>query len=341
MPSGLVYDPIFLQHLNPQGHPERVQRLEAICRNLADSGDWDRLQAVTPADAEHDLLELVHEPAYVDALDKVSGQDGYLDADTYLSPESVHAAYRAAGSAAALARQVYDGSLRNGIALLRPPGHHAEAGRAMGFCLLNNVAVAAADLIRAGAKRVAIYDWDVHHGNGTQHSFEADPRVLYLSTHQFPFYPGTGAATEVGRGEGKGATVNIPLPAGCGDAEYLAALDIFVLPIIEQFQPDVILISAGFDSYVSDPLASMLVSADGFRQMARRMRALADRVCQGRIVYLLEGGYDLDGLSLGVAACVNDLLEPAAPEPPATPTLSQWDPVRDKVIKVQKEFWRL
>jgi acetoin utilization deacetylase AcuC-like enzyme len=353
---GLVYNPVFLDHRNPPGHPERVERLSATVAHLSAQGLLDRLEPVAAPRAERAALERVHTAPYLDQLDALEGESGNLDPDTYFSTGSVEAAYRAAGGGVALTSKVHKGELDGGFALLRPPGHHAEADRAMGFCLLNNVAVAAAALRADGVKRVAILDWDVHHGNGTQHMFEADPAVLYLSTHQAPFYPGTGAAGEIGRGPGAGTTVNFPMPGGCGDVAYLDAFDTVLVPILEQFRPEILLVSAGFDAYVEDPLASMRVTTAGYAQMAQRLRSFADRVCGGRIVYFLEGGYDLDGLAEGVEACILDLLEPAplgelAPRGEAAPPHESTTPddalnpsylkAKASVIAAQKPFWKV
>ena len=342
MSTGLVYDPIFLQHVNPQGHPERVERLSAIQERLEKSGLLPQLTPVLALAADPDILTLVHEAGYVDGMLKLAGRDGYLDSDTYISEQSIAAARVAAGGTVALAEAVWKGTLRNGLALPRPPGHHAEADRAMGFCLFNNIALAAAALRKAGAARVAIYDWDVHHGNGTQHMFEADPSVLYISTHQYPFYPGTGAAAECGVGKGRGATVNIPMPAACGDAEYLDAMDTIILPILEQFKPEVLLISAGFDIDENDPLGGMAVTATGYAAMTQRMHAFAERACGGKILYVLEGGYDLEGLATGVQACAADLLHPGAPVVlPRSALKKGWEEARGLVLRVQREFWKV
>jgi acetoin utilization deacetylase AcuC-like enzyme len=206
--------------------------------------------------------------------------------------------------------------------------------------LINNIAVAARALQAEGAARIAIVDWDVHHGNGTQHTFEDDPGVLFISTHQFPFYPGTGAAGEQGRGDARGMTVNLPMPAGCGDAEYLDAFDAVVLPVIDEFRPETILVSAGFDSHADDPLASMRVSAAGFGQMAARLREAAARHCGGRIAYFLEGGYDLAGLATGVEACIRDLLERPPVETGGTPD-ARWVRARDEIRRLQGRYWAL
>lgn len=341
---GLVQDPLFLAHQSPMGHPECVERLKAIDAALDQAVDGtSRRAALTPVPArpaERDEVAHIHTEPYLDALDRWRGQGGNLDPDTYISPHSVEAAYQAAGGGIELVKQIWSGTLQGGFALLRPPGHHAEADRGMGFCLLNHVAIAAAALRQEGAERVAIVDWDVHHGNGTQHSFERDPRVLYVSTHEYPFYPGTGAATEVGLDEGKGATVNLPFPAGFGDAEYIAAFDAVVLPILEQFRPDVILVSAGFDADARDPLAAMRVSPRGFGGMASRLRSAADNLCGGRIAYFLEGGYDFEALGAGVLACIDDMLTPQTPVPFGPPG-SVWSKVHARIKDAQQGYWTL
>jgi acetoin utilization deacetylase AcuC-like enzyme len=247
----------------------------------------------------------------------------HLDPDTFVCAESRRVAALAAGAAIDLAREVVAGRLAGGLAAIRPPGHHAEADRAMGFCLFNNVAIAARALqVEDGVERVLVFDWDVHHGNGTQHSFEEDPSVLYASTHQFPYYPGTGDVGETGRGRGTGTTVNVPLPAGCGDAEYVGALQRILVPVARAFAPDIILVSCGFDAHEDDPLAAMCVTQDGFRTMARLLRALADDLCGGRLVYLLEGGYAPSGLREGTQAVLDSLLEAQPPGLPASAPLA-------------------
>jgi acetoin utilization deacetylase AcuC-like enzyme len=265
----------------------------------------------------------VHGPGHLQDLERtVRGASGWLDPDTYYSPGTWDAARAAAGSTSELATRVLSGALARGIAVVRPPGHHATRERAMGFCLLNNVAVAAAAVRAAGAARVAIVDWDVHHGNGTQDIFWDDPSVLYTSVHQYPYYPGTGAPTEIGGERARGATVNCGLPSGCGDAEYAAVFDHVLVPALARFKPDVLLVSAGFDAFVHDPLAGMRVTHAGFAAMARRLRRAADQLCGGRVLAVLEGGYDLDGLAGGMTAVLGAFaddavaaLDPIAPLP--------------------------
>ena len=244
----------------------------------------------------------MHDDAYLDSLDRaLAGGWGQLDPDTFHSPGSRDAVLHAAGGAARLSRALMEGDARRGLALLRPPGHHAEADRAMGFCLINNVAVAAEAALLAGAERVAIVDWDVHHGNGTQHVFEERDDVLFISLHQWPFYPGTGSAEEIGRGAGRGRTANVPLPAGCGDAVYADAFRRIVLPLVRAHRPDLILVSAGFDAHRADPLAAMEVSADAYGAMTSALVAEADAIGHGRVGFVLEGGYDLAALEASVA----------------------------------------
>ena len=309
---GYVLDDLFgQQHRAPSGHPERGARVDAVRDALRTAHLAERATHVPIRAATDEELARVHAGAYLDELvHAVPGKSGWLDADTYFSPGTWDAASAAAGSAAQLATSVLTGALGQGLAVVRPPGHHATRERAMGFCLLNNVAVAAAAARAAGAARVAIVDWDVHHGNGTQDIFWDDPSVLYMSVHQYPYYPGTGAATEVGGPHAKGATVNVGLPGGSGDKAYAAVFDHVFLPALAKFAPDLILVSAGFDAYEHDPLAGMRVTHAGFRAMAQRLRAAAARLCGGRIVALLEGGYDLEGLAGGMVATLDAFVAP-------------------------------
>ena len=313
---GYILDEVFVNHRAPSGHPERPARAEAVRDALNAAGIASRGRQVATRPATDEELVRVHAAGYLDELIKVvPGKTGWLDADTYFSPGTWEAARAAAGSTVQLALDVLHGRFASGLAVVRPPGHHATRDRAMGFCLLNNVAAAAAAARAKGAARVAILDWDVHHGNGTQDIFWDDPEVLYLSVHQFPFYPGSGAPTELGGAGAIGATVNVGLPGGCGDAEYAAVFDHVFLPKLSAFRPDLLLISAGFDAFQHDPLAGMRVTHAGFAAMAQRLRAAADRWSGGRVMAVLEGGYDLDGLGGGMAAVLSAFAGPAAAMP--------------------------
>jgi len=315
----VVEDPRYQDHRSPGGHPERPERLVAVSRALAAfEGQLQRL-AVRQADPEE--LMRVHARdhlAHIEAA--VAHAPAHLDPDTFVSPESLEVARLAAGGAVDLARAVARGDARCGFAAVRPPGHHAESDRAMGFCLFNNVAIAARALQREeGLARILIFDWDVHHGNGTQHSFEEDPSILYVSTHQFPHYPGTGSFQESGAGDGDGATVNIPLPAGAGDADYIGAVQRLVVPVARQFRPEMILVSCGFDAHADDPLASMQLTGAGYLAMTRILRALANELCAGRITYILEGGYAPSGLIEGTTAVLQGMLEVSSPQLASAP----------------------
>ena len=313
MTLGYVLDDIFVQHRAPSGHPERPARAEAVRDALLAANIATRGTHVATRAATDEELARVHAGGFLSELEKtVPGKSGWIDPDTYFSPGTWAAARAAAGSACDLAMKVLSGELSQGIAVVRPPGHHATRDRAMGFCLLNNVAAAAAAARAAGAARVAIVDWDVHHGNGTQDIFWDDPAVLYMSVHQFPYYPGTGAPTEIGGPRALGATVNVGLPGGSRDADYLATFDHVFLPALAKFKPDLVLVSAGFDAFEHDPLAGMRVTHAGFAQMARRLRHAADVHASGRIVAVLEGGYDLDGLAGGMTATLAALVEPVS-----------------------------
>jgi acetoin utilization deacetylase AcuC-like enzyme len=311
-PLEIVQDVRFQQHVAPAGHPERPERLDAV--SSAIDRYAPRLERLTPRPAQPEEVLRVHDGAHLRRLaEAVKQAPGRLDADTYVSTASNDIAWLAAGSCIELARRVARRDARYGVAAVRPPGHHAEADRAMGFCLLNNVAICARALqADEGAGKLLVLDWDVHHGNGTQHIFEDDPSILYLSTHQFPHYPGTGSFDEHGHGAGEGATLNLPLPAGCGDAEYLGVLQRVLVPVARAFAPEMILVSCGFDAHRDDPLASMELTYDGYLEMTRLVRALADDLCGGRVVFVLEGGYAASGLIDGTSALLEALLEDSA-----------------------------
>jgi len=306
----LVDAPVFTEHRAPAGHPERPERLHAARAAVARvEGSFGRAD-LAAREATDDELVRVHTPRYLEELGQAAGRSGYFDEDTFYCPASVTAARTAAGAAIVATDALLTSAAAFSVALVRPPGHHARPDTAMGFCLLNNVAVAAAHARAKGIERVAIVDFDVHHGNGTQEVFYADPHVLYVSLHQFPFYPGSGAADETGVQDGRGYTVNIPLSAGAGDAVYAAATDRIVAPIIEAYRPQLLLFSAGFDAHERDPLAQMQLTERGFAELVRRtLKPLAPEVGVG---FVLEGGYDLIGLGRSLEAALESLDESAA-----------------------------
>jgi acetoin utilization deacetylase AcuC-like enzyme len=289
----LIASTDFDQHVTPPGHPERPERAHVFD---AVAAEWARNGGPTaaPRPASRDELERVHDAGYLDVIASSDGRAVMLDPDTFTSPDSYRIALLAAGAAVQAAEHALD-SQEPACALVRPPGHHAERDRAMGFCLYNNVAVAAAAMLARGLNRIAVVDIDVHHGNGTQWIFFNDPRVLYASTHQYPFYPGTGAADEVGHGAGKGFTVNVPMEAGCDDGDYALAYTALIGPILEQFAPELVLVSAGYDAHERDPLASMRVTTRGYVQILSGLRDIA--VGHGALALVTEGGYDLHALA--------------------------------------------
>jgi acetoin utilization deacetylase AcuC-like enzyme len=302
----------FAEHQTPPGHPERPERAEimdAVAARWRDRGT----EIVAPRAATTEQLARVHDREHLRRMSETVGRSKQLDPDTYTSPESHEIALLAAGAAIDAVERAMGGSHQAAVAMVRPPGHHAERDRAMGFCLFNNVAVAAAHARAQGAAKVAIVDYDVHHGNGTQHIFEADPHVLYISTHQFPYYPGTGAAEEMGRDAGRGFTVNVPLEVGAVDEDYQLVFATVVGPLLRQFEPDLILVSAGFDAHERDPLGGMRLSTGAFAAMTQELRAVAEECCRGRIVSVTEGGYDLQALAASLDAVIGAHAAPAAP----------------------------
>jgi acetoin utilization deacetylase AcuC-like enzyme len=295
--------PRFADHLNPPGHPERFERAEVMQVVASEfrqrGGDVREPRAATEAE-----LARVHDREYISLISETSGRATALDADTFTSPESYEVALLAAGAAIEGVEHVLGGSGRRALAMVRPPGHHAERNRAMGFCLFNSIAVAAAHARARGLERVAIVDYDVHHGNGTQWSFYDDPSVLFISSHQYPYYPGTGAATETGTGDGAGFTVNLPMDAGATDGDYELVYGTVVCSVLRQFRPELILISAGFDALADDPLGGMRLTADEFARLTAAILAVADECCAGRVVAVTEGGYDLGGFASSLRAVI-------------------------------------
>ena len=335
----LIHTERFAEHQTPPGHPERPERADVFDAIV---NRWrDRVEVVAPRAATREQLLRVHDGDYLRRISETAGRATKLDADTYTSPESHEIALLAAGAAVDAVERVMGGSHRAAAALVRPPGHHAERDRAMGFCLFNNIAIAAAHARAIGAAKVAIIDYDVHHGNGTQHIFETDPSVLYLSIHQFPFYPGTGAADEIGLGEGEGFTVNLPLEAGAVDEDYQAVFEAVVLPVLDQFEPDLLLVSAGFDAHQSDPLGGMRVTTQAFAAMTAALRRVAEECCRGRMVVLTEGGYDLHALAASLDVVLDAMTGPAAaPAWPSSDVASARGLVTiDRVRPLLSRFW--
>jgi acetoin utilization deacetylase AcuC-like enzyme len=306
----VIRDPIYKEHSCGPGHPESSERLIAIDRMLARFPLREQLRDLPARDATFEEIAGIHEKDYIRMLEGTRGRPyTMLDADTATNSRSYEAAVRAAGGGIGAAEAVLSGVASGAFAFIRPPGHHAEAARAMGFCLFNNVAIAADWALRVrGVKRILIVDWDVHHGNGTMHSFYETGQVLYFSIHQYPHYPGTGSIDEIGRGPGKGFTVNVPLPGGQGDADYLAVFGEILRPIALEYHPELILVSAGFDIHGNDPLADMRVSSEGFGLMTKALLEIAEECCPGRLAFLLEGGYDLTALSEGAASVLESLI---------------------------------
>ena len=317
MKVGFVYDPIYLRH-DTGKHVENAKRLEAIISHLERTGLTQRLTPIKPRAVTIGELSLVHDEHYISHIQDVAQRGGsWLDVDTVMSPNSYEAALYAAGGVIRATEVVMNGEVDSAFALVRPPGHHATYGRAMGFCLFNNVAIATKYVLaNYKLERILIVDFDVHHGNGTQAAFYDNPQVLYISTHQYPFYPGTGSIEGTGSGAAKGTTINIPLPAGSGDIEYLEVFEQIIIPVAIRFKPQLILVSAGYDAHWADGLALMQVSVTGFAQMAKIIKGLADELCNSRLVFSLEGGYNLTALSASVKATFDILLDNTTIEDP-------------------------
>jgi acetoin utilization deacetylase AcuC-like enzyme len=319
--AGYVYDPLYLEHDWP-GHPENAGRLEAIMSRLDAEGMLERLVHVPARPATLSQIASVHLPSYLTTLRHMSESGGgHVDPDTYVVSSSWDAARLAAGGLIALVEATLGGQVSGGMALTRPPGHHARPGRGMGFCLLNNVAIAArAAIEELGIKRVLIVDFDVHHGNGTQEVFEKEGDVCYFSTHLYPFYPGTGHWRDIGTGEGERTVINVPLPSWTGDVGYARVLADLLVPAARRFQPSLILASAGYDAHWRDPLAVMGLSFGGYTRIVGTLQELADEMCSGRLVFALEGGYDLQVLSQAVLYTFALLLGDDVPPDPAGPS---------------------
>jgi len=329
----------FAEHMTPPGHPESPERAEVMDVVAA---EWRARggEVVAPREASREQLARVHDAGHLRRMAEANGLSVAFDSDTYTSPDTYEVALLSAGAAVDAVERVMGGSHKRALVLSRPPGHHAERDRAMGFCFYNNVAVAAAHARTLGAKRVAIIDYDVHHGNGTQHIFESDPDVLYISTHQSPYYPGTGAADEVGVGDGAGRTINVPLELGATDDDYRLVFEQVILPVLHQFEPELVIISAGFDAHERDPLGQMRVTTAGFAAMTSALRACAEARCDGRLIVVTEGGYDLRALGDCLRAVMNAMAVEAAPLTawPESPVASSRG--RDAVLPVKAALAR-
>ena len=332
----------FSDHVTPPGHPERVDRagvMQGVAEEWASRGGT----VEEPRAATNEELRRVHTDEHLNTIERAAGLAMALDPDTFTSPDSRDVALLAAGAVVGGVQALADSVATRVLALVRPPGHHAERDRAMGFCLYNNVAAGAAHALALGLERVVVMDYDVHHGNGTQWIFYDDPRVLYISTHQYPYYPGTGAATDVGHGNGEGYTMNVPLEAGATDGDYEEVFSAIVIPVIDQFRPEMLLISAGFDAHELDPLGRMRLSVAGYASLTKSLCDAADRHCGGRVVAATEGGYDLRALRACLESTVGVLggePSPVAAEPPLAATHRSRAAVT-AVRAAQSKYWRL
>ena len=344
--TGIVRDKRYIDHRTGDYHPESHRRLEVIYDMLNDPDMIDRYTDVPVREATEEELLYIHSKDYILLVAATAGKpSSFLDADTQTSPGSYQAALLAAGGLCNAIKMVNAGELNNAFALVRPPGHHAERNRGMGFCLFNNVAIGAIYAQKElGLKRILIADWDLHHGNSTQHSFEDDPSILYFSTHQYPYYPGSGSFQEVGRGAGEGYTVNVPLSTGYGDAEYIAIYQQILQPIAMEFKPDFVLASVGGDIHKDDPLGGMSVTPDGFAGLTRTLMEIARSSCDGKLVLTLEGGYNLQGLRDSVKAVLKEL------RGESTIKDRDWsgkedkrilNPVLDKAKSIQSRYWKI
>jgi len=346
--TGIVKDERYLRHDAGFGHPESPQRLGATHAILAAPDMLGQFIEIAPRYATHEEIALIHSPSYINLVASTAGQPFVsLDPDTATTPESYDVAKLAVGGLCNAIDSVVSGEVENAFALIRPPGHHAGVSNAAGFCIFNNVAIGAMHAIMKNKMdRILIVDWDLHHGNGTQAQFYEDPRVLYFSTHQYPYYPGTGAIEEIGRGKGLGYNINVPLRPGVDSAQYVRIFRRIIYPISMKFKPDLVMISAGFDPYYKDPLGGMKVTPDGFACMARILLDIADKCCGGKIVVTLEGGYHLTGLAESIKAVLVEMHDGTHVTDDMLARIEQEadshiDPVIKRVIDQVNPIWRL
>jgi acetoin utilization deacetylase AcuC-like enzyme len=341
MATGIVKDWRYIEHTMGDHHPESPQRLQTIYEMLEEERIFSSFPVIVPRPAEIEEVALIHTREYIEQIQATSGRRSvYLDPDTSTSPRSFEVAMLAAGGLLEAVDWVMEEKVENGFALVRPPGHHAEASQARGFCIFNNVAIAAQYLIeRWKLRRVLIVDWDIHHGNGTQNSFFSRSDVLYFSTHQFPHYPGTGHWSEVGVGKGEGFTVNVPLSGGKSDDDFLSVYRKLLLPIARSFEPEFILVSAGFDIFAGDPLGGMGLSVSGFGALTTELARLAQQTCRNRLLLTLEGGYNLFGLKDGVKSVLLALSGRERTSPARLNPSGLLERELAPVFKVMKAFW--
>lgn len=323
------------------GHPERPDRVEAIRTAMEHAGWWQEFPHLDPVEVPNDILKAIHSPSYLNRLEIFCEAGRRFDADTYTTPASWKLAHNAAGGGIAVTSSVWDREAQSGFAITRPPGHHATADQAMGFCLLNNIAIAAEFLLsEKQAQKIAIVDIDLHHGNGTQDIFWNRADVFYASIHQSPLYPGTGRINEIGQGEGEHTNANIPLPPFSGDTASVTAIDQIILPLLDRFQPEMILISAGFDPHWLDPLGSLLLTAQGYGTLVSRIDGWAQENCHGRVAVFLEGGYDLDAGAACAQATVAALTQRSFSDPLGPPRRNE-TPAWETVLEQARKLWQL
>ncbi len=343
--TGVVWDPVYLDHVTDEGHPDHPRRIKTLYRRLQDPMVHRRFTSIVPPAATDEEILLVHSPGYLKQVKATATQAASaLSADTLTCDRSYPVAAMAVGGTIEAIRQVVAGTLSHALVLARPPGHHAERTRAMGYCIFNNVAIGSmAARMAMGLARVMVVDWDLHHGNGTQHIFERDPSVFFFSSHQFPHYPGTGHLSETGMGPGEGATMNVPLNRGCGDGEFAAIYQRLLVPVALAFKPELILVSAGFDIHAADPLGGMKVTPAGFAGLTRLILDLARQTCAGRVVFCLEGGYDADALADSALAMIDELTGRTSTDVDAMAAKAdsgRMMAIVDRCIHTHQRFWK-